>query len=129
MGINVKISKAVYNSFQHIPEEEEVTVEIISKFGVAKDNILVRAFFFEVNINAIDARNGDTTRTFLIEAKFHYELGETKSFEITQEDEKYYGKCLELLNEKIINLTSQDNENPFDIENVIKEHNNSLLLE
>lgn len=121
MEINVIINKVSYNSSQHIPEEEDIKVEILSKFGVAKDDVLSRAFFFEVNINGIDLADGNMTRSLLLEASFQYKISKAESNEATEEDNTYHGKCLELLNEKVINFTSQDNRQPFNIQNAIDE--------
>ena len=122
MNIKVKINKVSYNSSHLLPEEEEVKVELVSKFGVAKDDILVRVFFFEVNINGIDLSEGNMTRTLFLEVEFQYKLSKAESPEATKEDDEYYGKCLELLNKKIINLTLDDNRQPFNIQNAINEY-------
>lgn len=124
MDIKVKINKVSYNSSHLLPEEEEVKVELVSKFGVAKDDLLVRVFFFEVNINGIDLAEGNMTRNLFLEVEFQYKLSKAESHEATKEDDEYYGKCLELLNKKIINFTSDDNRQSFNIQNAIDEYKN-----
>ncbi|MCL6663397.1 hypothetical protein [Paenibacillus amylolyticus] len=123
MEINLKINKISFNSSQHLPKEEDIEVEIVSKFGVAKDNILSRAFFFEININAVDAEGGQISRSLILDAAFQYNLLGAKSNASTKEDDVVYGECLKILNEKIELFTSQgqDSRQPFNIKTAIDE--------
>lgn len=120
MEINSVINKVNYNSFQERPHEEHITFEIVSKFGTSKDNPAIRAFFFEISINAVDEED-EPTRNFLLDISFQYKLDKSNDSEPNEEDDDYYRKCLKLVNDKIITYTGQDERKPFNIEKAIED--------
>ncbi|MFJ8099384.1 hypothetical protein [Lysinibacillus sp. NPDC096212] len=123
------INKIVYNVFEEHPNTEKAAIGLTAKLGVSREDPSKRAFFIELNIDCKDGESDIETRNLLVVANLNYNLDKNVFKDLNEneidEDNKYFIKLLERLNEAIKNITSQDDVGrPLDINKAIEKHSN-----
>ncbi|PER60198.1 hypothetical protein CN503_25755 [Bacillus cereus] len=103
------INKVIYNVFEESPNVEKLSVNVIGKFGLSKEDNSNRVHFIEVNIEGTNEKTENITRSLNVVARLDYHLDKDKFPKLNSsidEDHKYFEECLNRIAKYIVNITA-----------------------